>query len=96
MNRENANKLLQTVLVDTNKRYHDVISKFKEKTGWPLVVNTSFNVRGEPIVESPEDAYRCFMRTEMDFLVLGAYLLDKKDQPQWHEEKDWREEFELD
>jgi carbamoyltransferase len=87
---------VQTLRREDNPRYYDVIKRFQNLTGYPVVVNTSFNVRGEPIVESPEDAYRCFMRTEMDFLVLGAYLLDKKDQPQWHEEKDWREEFELD
>ena len=87
---------VQTVRREDNPRYYDVITAFQSLTGYPVVVNTSFNVRGEPIVQSPEDAYRCFMRTEMDFLVLGSYLLDKKDQPQWQEEKDWREEFELD
>tara|TARA_A100001037_G_scaffold54707_1_gene47073 strand:+ start:1630 stop:3453 length:1824 start_codon:yes stop_codon:yes gene_type:complete len=87
---------VQTVRREDNPRYYDVIKAFQSLTGYPVVVNTSFNVRGEPIVQSPEDAYRCFMRTEMDFLVLGSYLLDKKDQPQWQEEKDWREEFELD
>ena len=60
------------------------------------MVNTSFNVRGEPIVCTPEDAYRCFMRTKMDYLVLGNYVLDKQEQPEWGEEVDWREEFELD
>ena len=87
---------VQTVRREDNPRYYDVIKAFQSLTGYPVVVNTSFNVRGEPIVQSPEDAYRCFMRTEMDFLVLGSYLLDKKGQPQWQEEKDWREEFELD
>ncbi len=87
---------VQTLRREDNPRYYDVIKAFQSLTGYPVVVNTSFNVRGEPIVLSPEDAYRCFMRTEMDFLVLGSYLLDKQDQPQWHEEKDWREEFELD
>jgi carbamoyltransferase len=87
---------VQTVRREDNPRYYDVIKAFQSLTGYPLVVNTSFNVRGEPIVQSPEDAYRCFMRTEMDFLVMGCYLLDKKDQPQWQEEQDWREEFELD
>ena len=87
---------VQTVRREDNPCYYDVIKAFQSLTGYPVVVNTSFNVRGEPIVQSPEDAYRCFMRTEMDFLVLGSYLLDKKDQPQWQEEKDWREEFELD
>ena len=61
-----------------------------------MIVNTSFNVRGEPIVCTPEDAYRCFMRTEIDYLVLGNYLLDKRSQPNWSEQEDWREEFELD
>ncbi|MEE2871507.1 MAG: carbamoyltransferase [Candidatus Latescibacterota bacterium] len=87
---------VQTLRREDNPRYYDVIKAFQSLTGYPVVVNTSFNVRGEPIVLSPEDAYRCFMRTEMDFLVLGSYLLDKQDQPQWHEEKNWREEFELD
>ena len=87
---------VQTIRREDNPRYYDTIKAFQSLTGYPLMVNTSFNVRGEPIVQSPEDAYRCFMRTEMDFLVLGSYLLDKKDQPQWQEEKDWREEFELD
>ena len=59
-------------------------------------MNTSFNVRGEPIVCTPEDAYRCFMRTEMDYLVMGDVLFKKEEQPQWEEEKDWREEYELD
>ena len=67
-----------------------------EKTGCSLVVNTSFNVRGEPIVCTPEDAYRCFMRTEMDCLVMGDYFFDKKDQPSWKEEGDWREDYALD
>jgi carbamoyltransferase len=61
-----------------------------------VIVNTSFNVRGEPIVCTPEDAYRCFMRTEMDFLVLGNYVLDKKDQPVLADAADWRSEFKLD
>ena len=87
---------VQTVRREDNPLYYDVIKAFQSLTGYPVVVNTSFNVRGEPIVQSPEDAYRCFMRTEMDFLVMGCYLLDKKDQPQWQEERDWREEFELD
>jgi len=59
-------------------------------------VNTSFNVRGEPIVCTPEDAYRCFMRTEMDYLVMGDFLFKKEEQPQWKEEEDWRKEYELD
>ena len=87
---------VQTLRRQDHPRYYDVIRAFQSLTGYPVVVNTSFNVRGEPIVQSPEDAYRCFMRTEMDFLVLGSYVLDKKDQPQWQEERDWQEEFELD
>ena len=87
---------VQTLRRQDHPRYYDVIRAFQSLTGYPVVVNTSFNVRGEPIVQSPEDAYRCFMRTEMDFLVLGSYVLDKRDQPQWQEERDWQEEFELD
>ena len=87
---------VQTLRRQDHPRYYDVIRAFQSLTGYPVVVNTSFNVRGEPIVQSPEDAYRCFMRTEMDFLVLGSYILDKQAQPQWQEERDWQEEFELD
>ncbi len=71
---------LQTVHPETNKKFHTLILKFKEITGCSVVVNTSFNVRGEPIVCSPEDAYLCFMNTEMDYLVIGNYLFDKKSQ----------------
>lgn len=77
---------VQTVHKDTNPAYWKLIRAFKEKTGVPLLVNTSFNVRGEPIVCSPEDAYRCFMNTEMDYLVLGNYVLSKADQPFWQKE----------
>ncbi len=87
---------LQTVHRDTNPRFHALLEAFDAKTGCPVVVNTSFNVRGEPIVCSPADAYRCFMRTEMDCLVVENYLLLKKEQPQWTEQGDWRHEFELD
>jgi carbamoyltransferase len=80
---------LQTVHRETNKRYWQLISDFKELTGYAVIVNTSFNVRGEPVVCTPEDAYRCFMRTEMDWLVMGDFLLRKEDQPPW-EEKGWR------
>ena len=72
---------IQSVSRDTNPRYWDLINEFKKLTGYGVIVNTSFNVRGEPIVCTPDDAYRCFMRTEMDFLVVGNYLLDKRDQP---------------
>ncbi len=87
---------IQTVHKETNPRYHEVISAFFEKSGCPVIVNTSFNVRGEPIVMSPEHAYLCFMRTEMDYLVLGSYLLDKKSQPQLKDDADWRSQYELD
>ena len=87
---------VQTVHKQTNPRYHQLISAFFKKTGCPIIVNTSFNVRGEPIVCTPEDAYQCFMRTEMDYLVIGDYLFAKKDQPQWQEKDNWRESFVLD
>ena len=87
---------IQTVHQETNPGYHAMIKRFCENTGCPLIVNTSFNVRGEPIVCTPEDAYRCFMRTEMDYLIMQNCLLDKKQQPAWHEEEDWKEVFELD
>lgn len=87
---------VQTVHPETNPRYHELISHFEAKTGCGLVVNTSFNVRGEPIVCTPEDAYRCFMRTEMDYLVLENYLLAKTDQPSWKKDDSWQQEFELD
>ncbi len=87
---------VQTVEREDNPRYHDLISAFDRLEGCGVIVNTSFNVRGEPIVCTPEDAYRCFMRTEMDYLVLGTCILDKQEQPPWTEEGDWRQEFELD
>jgi carbamoyltransferase len=87
---------IQTVHKDTNPKYWQLISAFNKLTGYSVIVNTSFNVRGEPIVCTPEDAYRCFMRTEMDFLVIGNYLFDKSDQPKWNEIKDWKSEFALD
>ncbi len=87
---------IQTVSRDDNPDYYDLIHEFDCLTGCPLVVNTSFNVRGEPIVCTPADAYRCFMRTHIDHLVLGPFLLDKADQPEWKEEGDWRREFQLD
>lgn len=87
---------IQTVHKETNLRYHKLISKFDEKTGCPVIVNTSFNVRGEPIVCTPEDSYRCFMRTEMDVLVIDDFLLYKKDQPDFKDSSNWQEEFELD
>jgi len=87
---------IQTVHPETNPRYHELITSFKKLTGTGVVVNTSFNVRGEPIVMTPNDAYRCFMRTEMDYLVVGNFLFSKKDQPQWEEKDNWKEEFVLD
>ncbi len=87
---------VQTVSSEMNPRYHDLIKKFEDRTGLGIIINTSFNVRGEPIVCTPEDAYRCFMRTEMDYLVLGSFLLSKSEQPEWQEEKDWREDYVLD
>jgi len=87
---------VQTVNAETNPNYYDLIRAFEDRTGCAVLVNTSFNVRGEPIVCSPEDAYRCFMRTRMDKLVVWPFLLDKEEQPEWTEEGDWRDEFELD
>jgi carbamoyltransferase len=87
---------LQTVHKETNPHYWELINTFREKTGYGVIVNTSFNVRGEPIVMTPDDAYKCFMRTEMDYLVLGNFIFDKKVQPKWEEQKDWREEYGLD
>jgi carbamoyltransferase len=87
---------VQTVTRDTNPRYYDLIKAFKELTGYGVIINTSFNVRGEPIVCTPEDAYRCFMRTEMDCLVLGDCMLMKSDQPEWKDHADWRKDYVLD
>lgn len=87
---------IQTVHKETNLRYWDLIKEFQLQTGYAVIVNTSFNVRGEPIVCTPEDAYRCFMRTEMDYLVLGNYIFEKGKQPVWTEKDDWRTEFKLD
>lgn len=87
---------IQTVHKETNPRYWQLINTFKEKTGYGIVVNTSFNVRGEPIVCSPDDAYRCFMRTEMDYLVINNFILKKTDQPDWENRNKWIENFKLD
>lgn len=87
---------LQTVHKETNPRYHRLISKFEEKTGCAVIINTSFNVRGEPIVCTPKDAYKCFMRTDMDYLVLGNYILSKEDQKPFENDSDWKKEFVLD
>ena len=87
---------IQSVNAETNPRFYGVIQAFDAITGCPVLVNTSFNVRGEPIVGTPSDAYRCFMRTEMDALVLGSCLLDKNEQGDWHESEDWQKTFVLD
>jgi carbamoyltransferase len=87
---------VQTVSAETNPDYHRLLKAFEAITGCGVVVNTSFNVRGEPIVCTPDDAYRCFMRTHIDYLVLGNFLLAKDDQPEWQETGDWRKEFALD
>jgi carbamoyltransferase len=87
---------IQTVTEATNPGFHAIIKAFEQLTGYGIVINTSFNVRGEPIVCTPEDAYRCFMRTEMDVLVLGNYILHKTDQPEWIDKADWRLEYKLD
>ncbi|HUE77960.1 MAG TPA: carbamoyltransferase [Longimicrobiales bacterium] len=87
---------VQTVDAGRSPLYHALLRAFEDRTGCPVLVNTSFNVRGEPIVCTPEDAYRCFMRTDMDALALGPFLLAKEDQPPWREEVDWREEMPLD
>ena len=87
---------IQTVHNETNPRFYALIKEFENQTGCAVLVNTSFNVRGEPIVCTPEDAYRCFMRTEMDYLVLENVILDKREQPEWAKDESWRDEFELD
>ena len=87
---------IQTVHAETNPRYHSLISAFKRLTGCPVLVNTSFNVRGEPIVCTAEDAYKCFMRTEMDYLVIGDYIFSKQEQPPWEQNDNWKKEFILD
>jgi len=87
---------IQTVHPETNPAFYRLLDAFETHTGCPVLINTSFNVRGEPIVCTPEDAYRCFMRTEMDYLVLGPYLLAKSDQPLREQDDAWKQEFELD
>jgi len=87
---------VQTVDCRRNPRFHALLSAFEELTGCPVLVNTSFNVRGEPIVRTPEEAYQCFMRTEMDCLVLENFLLHKERQPPWEEDESWRETLNLD
>jgi carbamoyltransferase len=87
---------IQTVRRETNPAYYDIIEAFYRRTGCPVIVNTSFNVRGEPIVCTPEDAYRCFMRTDMDALVLENFILEKVEQAPLVEDESWRKEFVLD
>ena len=87
---------VQTVHPETNPRYYELLQQFEAKTGCGVLVNTSFNVRGEPIVCTPEDAYRCFMRTEMDYLVVENYLMAKSEQFPWEKDESWKQEFELD
>ncbi|MEA1996749.1 MAG: carbamoyltransferase C-terminal domain-containing protein, partial [Gemmatimonadota bacterium] len=82
---------LQTVSRGQNPLYYDIIDSFKKLTGCPVIINTSFNVRGEPIVMSPEHAYVCFMRTNMDYLMLGSFLIDKKEQEPWPDTDNWQE-----
>jgi len=87
---------IQTVHKETNPRYWELINAFKKKTGFGLVVNTSFNVRGEPIVCTPDDAYRCFMSTEMDYLVINDFVYSKTEQPDWQNKEKWMVEFKMD
>ena len=87
---------VQSVHENTNPRYYTLLQKMKAKNGVGMVINTSFNVRGEPIVCTPEDSYRCFMRTEMDYLVINNYLFQKTAQPEWDKKDNWKEEFVLD
>jgi carbamoyltransferase len=87
---------LQTVTREAHPEFYDLIAEFDRRTGCPVLINTSFNVRGEPIVCTPDDAYLCFMRTEMDVLVLGNQILRKDEQPELHEDVDWREIYALD
>ena len=87
---------IQSIKKEINPRYWQLINEFKRKTGYGIIINTSFNVRGEPIVCTPDDAYRCFIRTEMDYLVMGAYLFDKPEQKKFENDINWQEEFKLD
>ena len=87
---------IQTVSKDDHPLYHELLTAFKEKTGCPVIINTSFNVRGEPIVCTPVDAYICFMRTNIEYLVMGSYLLEKTQQKPLPKDEDWRKTYELD
>ena len=92
----NYSARIQTVSQETNPRYWTLLDEFEKQTETPVLINTSFNVRGEPIVTTPEDAYRCFMRTEMDYLVMENIILSKSDQPQQERDESWQQEFALD
>ena len=87
---------IQTVSAHTNERFYKLLDSFEEISGCPILINTSFNVRGEPIVFTPEDAYRCFMRTEMDYLIIENFILRKSEQPKEFKNEEWMEEFKLD
>jgi carbamoyltransferase len=87
---------IQTVNREQNALYYDLIRRFEARTGCPVIINTSFNVRGEPIVCTPHDAFLCFMRTNMDFLVMDRFVLDKRAMRPLQEDVDWRNLFELD
>ena len=87
---------VQTVTPDHQPMYYRLLKKFDEKYGCPVMINTSFNVRGEPVVGAPEHAYKCFMRTNMDYLLVGNFLLEKKDQKPLDKDINWLKEFELD
>jgi carbamoyltransferase len=87
---------IQTVDRETSPDYYDLIREFECLTGCAVLVNTSFNVRGEPIVCTPADAFQCFMRTHIDYLVLGQFLLEKTKQPEWKETVEWQKQFQLD
>jgi len=87
---------IQTVDRERNPRLHGILTEFKRLTGCSVLVNTSFNVRSEPIVCTPEDAFRCFMRTGIEVLVLENFILEKRQMPEWEETENWREEFGLD
>ena len=92
----NYSARVQTVDAKIKPDYHEIISEYEKLTGCAVIVNTSFNVRGEPIICTPQDAYRCFMRTDIDALVIEDFILYKQEQPKWEESKDWRNELELD
>ena len=87
---------IQTVHRETNERFWKLLQAFKKQTGYSVLVNTSFNVRGEPIVNTPDDSYRCFMRTDMDYLIIGNFIFDKRQQPEWKEKDNWKTEYTLD